>query len=106
MKLRSNARIGDQNGPQPRNHGPPTIEDLLGVIEELTGIVGQTVNLNREQLAREAQAVQQVPRPLNTLEGFQKQNPPAFNGGPDLDVAISWKEKIEKIFEALECSDE
>jgi hypothetical protein len=37
---------------------------------------------------------------------FEKLNPPSFNGEPDLMIAKKWVMRVEKIFEALGCSEE
>ena len=38
------------------------------------------------------------------LYQFEKLNPPSFNGEPDPMIAEKWIMRVEKIFQALECS--
>ena len=37
------------------------------------------------------------------LDRFQRNNPPAFNGGYNLDGAQNWIREIEKIFRVMTC---
>ncbi|XP_006601589.1 uncharacterized protein [Glycine max] len=37
------------------------------------------------------------------LDRFQRNNPPAFNGGYNLDGAQNWIREIEKIFRVMAC---
>jgi len=42
---------------------------------------------------------------LRRLNLFEKQNPPRFKGGYDLEGAQTWLRELEKIFHALQCDE-
>jgi hypothetical protein len=102
--------------------------DILKALEGMVGILQQQQELLQHQLqqgvaTQQRQQKGQRGRRLNgdgdgqeqsTVENdanhglhqFEKLNPPSFNGEPNSMIAEKWVMRVEKIFEALGCSEE
>ncbi|WVY95345.1 hypothetical protein V8G54_034433 [Vigna mungo] len=61
-----------------------------------------------QQIAQvlEAQQAEQAPRPRVSVNDFLHHSPPKFNGKETPDEGDDWISNLEKIFEAIECTEE
>lgn len=70
------------------NDEPTTINDLIGIMGRMAGVMEQKVNMNREQQANAVRRTEQ-PRQRDTLDDFLRKNPSNFNGSPNLGVVTA-----------------
>jgi hypothetical protein len=72
----------------------------------------ESVRAIREMALAMTELVQEIHQERHKKEGagglsdFQKNHPPTFKGGYDPDGAELWIQKLEKIFFAMNCTDE
>lgn len=82
------------------------VDEFLRAIAGMTSIVQQQQQQLREVTGAGAREAAQVPRRATMMEHFQKLNPPTYRGTEGAEKAEEWIERLQKIFLALECSED